>query len=430
MRHTGAAFRWCDSAPGLALLLVAVTGFGCDRALASDTGLAYRDSLSGGFGGLTQAFADHGLDLAVVYTGEIATVDGGLRDGHAYLDNTDITLEADLGESLGISGGTFFVYVLGNNGGSASKFAGDMQVVSNIDSPDTWKLYEFWYQQNWRDDRFSLRAGLYDFNSEFDAIDTAGLFINSSFGIGAEIAQTGENGPSIFPTTSLALRGLVSLDNGFYVQAAVLDGVPGNPDRPNGTHIKLSGDEGAFLAAETGYVHAAGDRPGCSCGYRKFALGTWRYTAALDTDALGNPVAARENRGVYALAEGMLLPESGDAAQGLAGFLRYGVADDRLNQLDAFTGGGFVYTGLFPGRDADQLGLAFARAQNGDRFRDLSRLGGAPVERAETAIELSYRAQLTPWLAVQPDYQYVVDPGTDPAVDNAHVLMLRFEIIL
>lgn len=51
-----------------------------------------------------------------------------------------------------------------------------------------------------------MRIGLYDLNSEFDALDDAGLFINSAFGVGTDIGLTGVNGPSIFPVTSLAVR--------------------------------------------------------------------------------------------------------------------------------------------------------------------------------------------------------------------------------
>jgi porin len=36
--------------------------------------------------------------------------------------------------------------------------------------------------------------------------------------------------------------------------------------------------------------------------------------------------------------------------------------------------------------------------------------------------------RVTEWLTVQPDVQYVVNPGTDPALDDALVVGLRFEI--
>ena len=68
------------------------------------------------------------------------------------------------------------------------------------------KLYEAWFEQTLFDDRLSFKAGLYDLNTEFDVVETAGLFINSSHGIGPDFSQSGVNGPSIFPTTSLGIR--------------------------------------------------------------------------------------------------------------------------------------------------------------------------------------------------------------------------------
>jgi porin len=53
---------------------------------------------------------------------------------------------------------------------------------------------------------------------------------------------------------------------------------------------------------------------------------------------------------------------------------------------------------------------------------------GLPVTRAETAIEVTYLAQINEWLAIQPDFQYVVHPNTNPAVKNAAVFQLRGEI--
>jgi porin len=394
---------------------------------ADDVDIRRRETLSNGFSGMTSVLAERGIEFGTVYTSEIAQVSGGLKNGHTYQDNTDITLQADMGRLIGADGGTFFLYILGNSGRSPSRYAGDMQAISNIDAPDTWKLYELWYQQNWADGRYSLKAGLYDFNSEFDAMETAGLFVNSSFGIGPDVAQSGENGPSIFPTTSLALRGQLNFDGGVYLQTAVFDGVPGHRDRPHGTHIHLDRGDGLFLAAEVGHVRAA---DADANGYRKWALGTWRYTTAMKENAAGAAISPRENRGIYALVESAIWHEADAPEQGLAGFLRYGVADKRVNQLDAYVGGGLVYTGLFRGRDDDQFGIAVARAMNANRFRREMALQGAPVGSGETAVEMNYRVQITPWLVLQPDYQYIIDPSADAAIDDAHVMMLRLELAL
>jgi len=44
------------------------------------------------------------------------------------------------------------------------------------------------------------------------------------------------------------------------------------------------------------------------------------------------------------------------------------------------------------------------------------------------AIELFYKAQLTPYIMVQPDLQYIVNPGGENR--DAFVGGLRFEVLL
>lgn len=46
----------------------------------------------------------------------------------------------------------------------------------------------------------------------------------------------------------------------------------------------------------------------------------------------------------------------------------------------------------------------------------------------ELVVEAVYNAVLTPWLSVQPDLQYVVNPGGDAQLDDAVVVGLRVKI--
>jgi porin len=53
-----------------------------------------------------------------------------------------------------------------------------------------------------------------------------------------------------------------------------------------------------------------------------------------------------------------------------------------------------------------------------------------PPQDATTSaasIEVTYLAQIASWLAVQPDFQYVIHPNTDATVRNAGAFQLRFE---
>lgn len=362
--------------------------------------------------------------LSVVYTADVwRNARGGVKRGWRYLDNLDLTLTVDAERALGWNGATIFLYGLYNNGTSLTdELVGDLQTVSNIDAgTEAARLYEAWVEQRFAGDRASVKVGLYDLNSEFDTNDSNSLFINSSHGIGPDFSQSGENGPSIFPVTSLALRADYSFADNWLVRAAVLDGVPGDPDRPKRTAIKLGNGDGALIVAELEY---SDDRT-------KAAAGTWRYTAKFEdmlaTQLVGESVAREGNEGVYMFAE-RKLTGGGRDAPGLAGWVRLGFADAKFNPIESYVGGGLVHTGLLPGRNEDQFGLAVASVRLGHRFRRTLELAGELSTKRETNIELTYRAALAPWLTLQPDVQYVINPGARPALNDALVIGLRAEL--
>ena len=166
----------------------------------------------------------------------------------------------------------------------------------------------------------------------------------------------------------------------------------------------------------------------------KVALGYWRYSGrfeAVSADAAaGDPARSRGNDGLYALVERRLIREGGDDRQGLAGWLRLGFADERLNAVGHYLGGGLSYTGPFRGRDDDQVGIAVGVAELGAPFRLGSALGGDPLDAREVIAEVTYRAPLNRWLTLQPDIQYVFNPGGRPALRDALVVGLRAEFAL
>lgn len=185
---------------------------------------------------------DRGVSLDVVYTADIwRATSGGLRRGTRYLDNLDVAVEAHMDKLVGWDGATVFLYGLYNNGKSLNALMGDTQVASNIETGvKAVRLYEAWLEQRFGNDRASLKVGLYDLNSEFDVLESASLFMGSAHGIGTDISQTGENGPSIFPSTSLAARLALNIGERWTLRTALLDGVPGNPGRPSAPRSSLA----------------------------------------------------------------------------------------------------------------------------------------------------------------------------------------------
>lgn len=346
--------------------------------------------------------------LQATYTAEaIGNASGGLRRGTRYLDNFDLVFEADMEALVGWNGAQVHVYGLYNNGHSISDLVGDAQAVSNIETgTSALRLYEAWVDQK-VGEHVSVRAGLYDLNSEFDALDAAGLFVSSPHGIGTDFAQSGQNGPSIFPSTSLAARLSVTPAKGWTVRAAVLDGVPGDPAHPARTAIKLGHGDGALLVGEV-------EAP---LGGGKLLLGHWRYTADFDRNDRNG--AGDGNVGTYVRAEVPFIEQSGRKVDA---FVRLGTASGRYNMFDRFAGGGLKFSGWIPGRDEDEFGIAVAAAFTSESWRVATGAGAS-----EVALEATYRAQVAPWLAVQPNIHYIHRPSADPAIANALVIGLRAE---
>jgi porin len=378
--------------------------------------------------GLAPAFADTAnepalapapISFGMAYAGEVAAVlAGGLDRGLVFLDRADLTMTVD-GDVMGVSGLTMFLNGMGVQGGSPSEKIGDAQTASNIDADDTWKLIEAWVDYA-PVEALSLRAGLYDLNSEFDAIETGAFFLHSSHGIGPEYSQSGRNGPSIFPTTGLGLRLAAHPHRDIVARAVVLDGVPGNPGDPDGTHLSLRSDEGALMAGELDYAteHLASLR---------LAAGAWYYTATtddlVDVDTSGTAVR-RNNHGGYLLAElGRLsAPSTAGSSTSFSVFTRYGFASRDVNRFAHYFGAGAVLRGVL-GRSGDQVGLAVATAVTSPKFRRT-----AASTRAEIAWELGYRVSLARWLSVQPDVQVIINPGTSPSVGAALAMFLRVNL--
>jgi porin len=50
------------------------------------------------------------------------------------------------------------------------------------------------------------------------------------------------------------------------------------------------------------------------------------------------------------------------------------------------------------------------------------------IQRYELALEWTYMTQVTPWLQVQPDIQYIINPGGTGRIKNA--LVLGFQLAL
>lgn len=336
-----------------------------------------------------------------------ANVSGGKRTGFTELNKLQLggTLATD---RLGLNGFSVHVQLFRTDGSSLSEKVGDIQTVDSIDARPVTRLFESWVEQKVGDDNrsFAVRVGLMDLNADYDSIQTSSLFVNSSQGIGADVARSGLNGPSIYPVSSLGVRISWLPNKRWTFRIAAFDGVPGDLDHPRAfVSAKLSSRDGALLIGQTDY-HLSEKA--------KIEAGAWRYStflAAVSRKALTYP-----DQGAYISVEGPL-----PHLDKLSAWMRLGVADSRAQSVTTYLGAGLVAQDIVPGRPNDRLGLAVARAMIGEPARRAARLPSA-----ETDFELSYQLKIQGTFAVQPDLQYVVHPASEPHIGNALVFGIRF----
>lgn len=387
-----------------------------------------------------------GITPRLVYDGDaFANLLGGIRRGTSYEGNLHLQLSIDGGPLFNSPETTVFIHGIAVQGGQPGSLSGDAQGVSNIAAaPDT-KLEEAWVQRNFFAGRFSMLAGRYDLNSEFYRLSSAGLFLNSSFGVGPEFSQSGLAGPSIFPNTAIGTRIAFKPAPNVVLRTAILDGVPF--DRPDGSRGAFRGGDGLLVVSEAAFLTrpAANEQPS-NGRFRigrgsnlppydnKFAIGGWHYTATFndlsDVDTHGQPVQRHGSSGAYLLVDRLLFQPQERPEQKLASFLQLGVGDGRANRFGSYAGTGLVASGFIPGRPTDELGLAIAVARNSSHYIALQQQQGRPVQASEMAIELTCLSQISKWLSVQPSFQYIVHPNTTPPINNARTVQLRFEIAL
>ncbi len=316
-------------------------------------------------------------------------------------------------------------------------------MASGFEAERSTRLFDLWLEQQLWDNMVAVRIGQLAADDEFIISQYASLFVNSTFGWpGITATDLPSGGPS-YPLSTPGVRVKVQPTDQLSFLAAVFNGDPagrgpGNPQSrdPSGTSFRVNDD--AFTIAEAAYaLNQEKDATGLPGTYK---LGGWYHSGQFADQrfdsaglSLANPLSSgvpaqhRGDYGLYAIVDQMLwrVPESKRPGARRV-FLRLSGSPSDRNEVDFYADGGVNYKGMLPSRGDDVfgLGVAYARISGAasalDRDTNFFTGTSRPVRDYEAAIELTYRAQMTPWWTVQPDLQYIFHPGghvpdpTDP----------------
>jgi porin len=413
-----------------------------------------RATLLGDAGGLRTLLGKYGITLGVTETSEVlGNATGGVRQGATYDGLTTATLQVDTLRAFGLTGGLFNASALQIHGSNLSaENLLNLQTASGIEANRATRLWELWYQQAFMDGAFDIKVGQQSVDQEFIASTGSALFVNTMMGWPLAPSVDLYAGGPAYPLSSLGarIRGQV-FPNVTALLGVYDDNPPGgsfsDDSQTRGAEkygARFNLNTGALIFGELQYAYnqpsagdvAKDDNKGLPGTYK---IGFWYDTGAFPdqrygTDGLsladpasnGTPVMHRGNFSVYGVFDQVVYHPDPAEARAVGIFARVMGAPDDRNLISFNLNAGVTLKSPFEGRDNDTagLGVGYGLISSGARTLDQAAASFAgptvysPVRSSETFIEATYQIQLAPWWQVQPDFQYVFNPGggiVDPA---------------
>lgn len=402
-----------------------------------DGDLWSRDTMTGDWGGLRAAMADHGVSIALSEISEVlGNVSGGQRQGFDYMGRTELAVDLDLERIAGWRGAQIHVngYQIHGRGLTGHNLGGNLLDPSNIEATRTTRLFDAYFQQALFDDTLSVRLGQLAADDEFLTSQYAANFINGTFGWAGIMAADLPSGGPAYPLATPGIRVKYSPTESLSWQTAVFNGDPAGSQSGNETAqirdragTTFSTNRDLFAITEGAYALPADGQAGELPGTVK--LGGWYHSGRFDDycydvggtrigESGADPRKDVNNWGLYAVIDKMLIAKPDSEDQGLSGFLRVAGAPGERNLVSFYVDTGLNYKGPFEGRESDIAGIAFSFAKIGDAAIDrdkdynLANPGATrPVRDYEAVIELTYQYAVAPWWTLQPDAQYIIHPA-------------------
>lgn len=425
------------------------------------SGISRSNYLLGDMWGLRTQLSQYGMSLALQETSEeLGNVTGGARKSFEYDGLTQMVLQLDTQRAFGWYGGTFNASVLQIHG---SNLSADnlltLQTASGIEADRGTRLWELWYQQKFlAEDRLDVKIGQQSLDQEFMVSQNALLFVNTMFGWPMLPSADLPGGGPAYPLSALGIRVRARPMNSWTFLAGVFNGSPvsnntGDPQRqnPSGTSFPLNG--GALAIAEVQYaypslgtmLYANESEPLA----RVYKLGIWYDTEKFSDQQLDNtglslanpastgiPQTHRGNYAIYAVIDQMIWQQTTEPDRTLNIFVRAMQTPERdRNLIDFSLNAGITFHEPFLHRDDDTFGVGMGYAHVSGRTaaldRDIGFFSGSftPVRSGETFVEATYQYQVTPWWQLQPDFQYVFNPGAGIANPNAPAQRVKNEAV-
>ena len=419
---------------------VSATMMMCTAAAWAGAPQPFSDDLTLDWDGIRSDWYDKGVDVRLGYVSETATnVQGGDRELVRYTDQITFSMTLDLEKLLGLEQAKFRLAITDRNGNNLSSDANlqSLQQVQELYGRDqTWRWTQFWYQQKYLDGLVSWKIGRITEGEDFAAFSCE--FMNLTF-CGAQPGNIVGSYWYNWPVSQWATEVKIALKGLGYFQIGAFDA---NTDYLQNKYSmdlwRPGSSSGVLLPLEFGWLPSFGD--GLKGSYK---FGAW-YNSSTAPDVVENvygqplaidggaPLMRHGQYGAYVNFLQKLTAPTAD--RGLSVFFNATYADKRTSTQDNQIAAGLLYKGALDLRPADEVGFAVGRTHVNSRIADVETQqnalnpGSVGVQGSEYVAEFFYNVQVTRWLDLRPNVQYVVQPGGIARNINDVIVGLRLSV--
>ena len=273
------------------------------------------------------------------------------------------------------------------------------------------RLSELSYARSLFTDDLNVKLGWMAMGNDFGGMGILTNFVNAGF-CAHPLSMSGGSGWGNYPTAHWGGELRYDVNPSLTLQTALFQVNPGYNARVSKAFAMPSnGTTGAILPLEA------------IINNRAFLNGQYKvgwYYDTSDYAKIGGTGKSSSRTGAYLLVDQAIWRDEQDPASVLRLFGQAATSNAATSPMRRWYSLGLVKQKPFASRPQDSISFGYGRAVINPRTRGVQEAAAAypddtavitGLDSGEQVLELTYGAQVTPWLLLRPDVQYYIEPG-------------------
>ncbi|MDA0802779.1 MAG: carbohydrate porin [Planctomycetota bacterium] len=380
------------------------------------------------------------IDVDLLATLDLSASSGGVSSPNSGAYLLDLTVTADLGALDLLQGGIVFADLQYYNWfGDDPSGVGDYgvwDVINPVLGEELFQLSELWWEQA-LGSGWTARAGKIDANRFFATVPVAGPFLTLADAMPPTMFGYMPTYPNPAMGVMVSWQSVedfaASVEGGWSAQVGIFDGTnmafnpatgSNGPRTGNrGLGSLFDGDWGPYCIAEGGPTYRLNGWSGSLKG------GGWLQSGeTLTATSAGSSIVHNAAGGYLTITQDLHSPEEQGTRFDM--WCQLGFSNPNQSPAAFSVSVGTVCHAPLPGRDSDSAGFMVSSLSMSDNPNVYVAPSGDSGGQ-ETLLEAFYRIDLGHGVALQPDIQYIFNPGggSPATTEDALIGTLRIEVL-